>query len=209
MPTRFRTARRITSSTAELRSTNSWSAACHPAALFFLSRLRFVCGYFGCERHMPIGFFLPAIADLMIKMNLHRASQRTDSKLSRSALVSRPDRRGPDSVLLSKMAEALFIETIRRYMEALPPEQTGWLFAARDAVAKASALAALFLASLDAGQKLTPRSRPRARFSPRGSLAFLGEPPLTYLARWRLQPSGGGLQTTRDAGCSRWRGRMG
>ena len=38
------------------------------------------------------------------------------------------------SVLLSKMAEALFIETIRRYMEALPPEQTGWLAGARDPV---------------------------------------------------------------------------
>jgi hypothetical protein len=32
------------------------------------------------------------------------------------------------------MAEALFIETIRRSMEALPPEQTGWLAGARDTV---------------------------------------------------------------------------
>ena len=32
------------------------------------------------------------------------------------------------------MAEALFIETLRRYMEELPPEQTGWLAGARDPV---------------------------------------------------------------------------
>jgi hypothetical protein len=34
--------------------------------------------------------------------------------------------------LLAKMAEAIFIETLRRYMEELPPEQTGWLAGARD-----------------------------------------------------------------------------
>jgi len=33
-----------------------------------------------------------------------------------------------------KMAEAIFIETLRRYMEELPPEQTGWLAGARDPI---------------------------------------------------------------------------
>ena len=36
------------------------------------------------------------------------------------------------------MAEALFIETLRRYMEQLPPEQTGWLAGARDPVVGAA-----------------------------------------------------------------------
>ena len=48
--------------------------------------------------------------------------------VSEAAAAPRP------SVLLSKMAEALFIETLRRYMEQLPAEQTGWLAGARDPV---------------------------------------------------------------------------
>ena len=47
---------------------------------------------------------------------------------------SRPGR----GVLLAKMAEAIFIETLRRYMEELPPEQTGWLAGARDPVVGAA-----------------------------------------------------------------------
>ena len=37
-------------------------------------------------------------------------------------------------VMLSKLGEALFVETLRRYMEQLPAEQTGWLAGARDPV---------------------------------------------------------------------------
>jgi hypothetical protein len=36
------------------------------------------------------------------------------------------------TALLAKLAEALFIETLRQYMADLPPERTGWLAAARD-----------------------------------------------------------------------------
>src|SRR5690606_23751303 len=42
------------------------------------------------------------------------------------------------SVLLSKMAEALFIEALRHFMEQLPAEQTGWLAAARDEIVGAA-----------------------------------------------------------------------
>lgn len=36
--------------------------------------------------------------------------------------------------LLSKLSEALFVETLRRYMEELPAQQKGWFGAARDEV---------------------------------------------------------------------------
>ncbi len=36
------------------------------------------------------------------------------------------------SALLAKLAEALFIETLRRYMAELPRQRTGWLAGARD-----------------------------------------------------------------------------
>jgi AraC-like DNA-binding protein len=96
------------------------------------------------------------------------------------------------------MAEALFIESLRRYMEQLPSEQTGWLAGARDPVVGA-ALAALHrkpshrwtLEGL-AAESAASRSVVAERF-----IRYLGEPPLTYLARWRLQLAVRMLQTTR------------
>ena len=94
---------------------------------------RFVCGYFGCERHADLAFL--AGLPLMIKINLRGDPAGEWLENSVRHLVSQAGSTRPgQSVLLSKMAEALFIETIRRYMEALPPEQTGWLAGARDPV---------------------------------------------------------------------------
>jgi AraC-like DNA-binding protein len=111
------------------------------------------------------------------------------------AASGRPGR----TVLLAKMAEALFIETLRRYMEQLPPEQIGWLAGARDPVV-GTALALLHrkpshpwtLAELAAGAG-SSRAVVAKRFT-----RLLGEPPLTYLARWRLQLAARKLQTTQQ-----------
>ena len=160
---------------------------------------RFVCGYFGCERHAD-RLFLAGLP-LMIKINLRGDPAGEWLENSVRHLVSEAGSARPgQSVLLSKMAEALFIETIRRYMEALPPEQTGWLAGARDPVV-GGALALLHRKprhhwTVDelAAEAGASRSVLAERFS-----RFLGEPPLTYLARWRLQLAARMLQTTREA----------
>ncbi|MET0514162.1 MAG: AraC family transcriptional regulator [Nitrospiraceae bacterium] len=158
---------------------------------------RFICGYFGCERHAD-RLFLAGLPS-MIKINIlgDSAGKWLDSSIRHlvaEAGSGRPGRK----VLLSKMAEALFIETLRRYMEQLPPEQTGWLAAARDPIVGGAL--ALFhrlpchswtLAGL-AEEVGASRSVLAERFA-----HFLGEPPLTYLARWRLQLAARRLQTTR------------
>jgi transcriptional regulator GlxA family with amidase domain len=90
------------------------------------------------------------------------------------------------------------VEALRRHMERLPPEQSGWLAAARDPIVGA-ALSLLHrkpfrdwtlegLAS-EAGTSRTVLSEKFAR--------YLGYPPLTYLARWRLQLASRLLGTTR------------
>jgi AraC-like DNA-binding protein len=102
-------------------------------------------------------------------------------------------------VLLAKMAEALFIEAFRRYVEQLPPEQTGWLAGARDAIV-GGALVELhrkpqhpWTVGELAREVGTSRSVLVERFA-----HFLGEAPMTYLARWRLQLAARLLQTTRQ-----------
>ena len=160
---------------------------------------RFVCGYFGCERHADRLFLagLPTI----IRINVRGDSAGAWLENSVRHLVSEAGRGRPgQSVLLSKMAEALFIETLRRYMEQLPAEQTGWLAGARDTVV-GGALALIHakpfhpwsLAEL-AAEAGTSRSVLAERFT-----LYLGEPPLAYLARWRMQLAARLLQTTRDS----------
>jgi AraC-like DNA-binding protein len=158
---------------------------------------RCICGYFGCERHAD-SLFLAGLP-LMIKVNIRGDAAGEWLEASVRHLVSEAGSGQPgQSVLLSKMAEALFIETLRRYMEQLPPEQTGWLAGARDPVV-GSALALLHrrpchpwtLAAL-AAEVGASRSVIAERFA-----RFLGEPPLGYLTRWRLQLAVRFLETPR------------
>jgi AraC-like DNA-binding protein len=157
----------------------------------------FVCGYFGCERHAD-ALFLAGLPQ-MIRINVRGDATGQWLESSIRYLVAEADRmRAGQKVLLSKMAEALFIQTLRMYMEKLPPEQTGWLAGARDPIV-GGCLALMHqqpyrrwrLADL-AARVAASRSVVAERF------AFLmGEGPLTYLARWRLQLAARLLQTSR------------
>jgi AraC-like DNA-binding protein len=157
----------------------------------------FVCGYFGCERHAD-ALFLAGLPQ-MIKINMRGDATGQWLENSIRYLVAEADRgRAGQNVLLSKMAEALFIQTLRIYMERLPPEQTGWLAGARDPIV-GGCLAVMHqqpfrrwrLTDL-AKEAGASKSVVAERFA-----QLLGEGPLTYLARWRLQLAARLLQTTR------------
>ena len=157
----------------------------------------FVCGYFGCERQAD-ALFLAGLPQ-MIKINMRGDATGQWLESSIRYLVAEADRgRGGQRVLLSKMAEALFIQTLRIYMERLPPEQTGWLAGARDPIV-GGCLALMHQQPYrrwrlaDLAQKVgASRSVIADRFA-----TLMGEGPLTYLARWRLQLAARLLQTTR------------
>ena len=124
-------------------------------------RTHFVCGYFGCERHAA-RLFLAGLPSL-IKINLRTdAAGRWLENSIRHLLDEAKSRRPGGAVVLSKMAEAFFIETLRRYMQQLPLEQRGWLAGARDPVVGAAL--ALFIDSLATPgpyPSWLPRSAPR------------------------------------------------
>jgi AraC-like DNA-binding protein len=158
---------------------------------------RFICGYCGGERHADRTFL--AGLPIMIKIDIRGDESGAWIENSIRHLVSDASANRPGhSVLLAKASEALFVEALRRYMEQLPPEQSGWLAAARDPIVGA-ALALLHrkpfrdwtLEGL-AAEAGTSRSVLSERFA-----RYLGEPPLTYLARWRLQLASRLLETTR------------
>jgi AraC-like DNA-binding protein len=160
---------------------------------------RFVCGFFGCERHADRLF----LAGLPPVIQIHIRGDASGAWLENSILhlVSEAASGRPGStVLLSKMAEALFVETLRRYMEQLPPEDIGWLAGARDPVV-GGVLALMHRRPFHpwtmetlAAEVGASRSVVAERFT-----RLLGEPPLGYLARWRLQRAATLLGTTRRA----------
>ena len=158
---------------------------------------RFICGYFGCERHAD-RLFLAGLPR-MIKINLRGDPAGRWLESSVCHLVSESETGRPGQhILLSKMAEALFIESLRRYMAGLPPDEGGWLAGARDPVVGA-VLTAFHRKpehhwTLDelAVEGAASRSVVAERFT-----RFIGEPPLTYLARWRLQLGARLLHATR------------
>jgi AraC-like DNA-binding protein len=160
---------------------------------------KFICGYIGCERQAA-RLFLAGLPPIF-KVNISReASGEWIASSIRYLASERASTRAGRSALLAKLAEALFIETLRQYLSQLPSEHTGWLAAARDP-AVGRALAAMHrepaqpwtVAEL-AKRAGVSRTVFAARFS-----HYLGEAPLAYLARWRMQLGARLLETTRDS----------
>jgi AraC-like DNA-binding protein len=158
---------------------------------------RFICGYFGCERHADRMFLAGLPTMLKIDIRADESGAWIDNSIRHLVSHSNANRPG-HSVLLAKASEALFVEALRRYMEELPPERGGWLAAARDPIVGA----ALALMHRNPHQDWTLQNLAGAAGTSRSVLSerfdrFLGEPPLTYLTRWRLQLASRLLETTR------------
>jgi AraC-like DNA-binding protein len=156
----------------------------------------FVCGYFGCERYAARLFLAGLPPVITINVRTGPAGQWLESSIRH--LLDEAQSGGPGcAAVLSKMAEALFMESLRRYMEQLPLEAIGWLAGARDTVVGS----ALALMHRRPSHPWTVPELAAAVGASRSLLGerfqyFLGEPPLTYLARWRLQLAARLLQTT-------------
>jgi AraC-like DNA-binding protein len=100
---------------------------------------------------------------------------------------SRQRRSGAQSVLL-RLSEVLFIEVVRRYLDSLAAGRTGWLAGLRDPIAgRALAMlhdrpAAPWTLEQLAKDIGVSRSALADRFA-----HVVGQPPMRYLARWRMQ----------------------
>lgn len=159
---------------------------------------RFVCGYFGCDRHASRLFLtgLPPVLKVSIRDD-NRTSWLENS--IRYAMAEAARRRPGCAALLSKLSEALFVEALCRYMEQMPPECTGWLAGVRDSTVGA----ALAVLHSNPSHPWTVAALAQRAGASRSVLAerfahFLGEPPMSYLANWRLQLGARLLETTRS-----------
>jgi len=148
---------------------------------------RMVCGYLACDSSL-FDTVLAALPRVMIvNMREGPGAQWLTSSI-RFSLTEAAGQRAGAGTVLAKLSELMFVEAIRRHIESLPPEQTGWLAGLRDRfVGKTLALihskpAHPWTVEELAGAVGLSRSALADRFT-----ALVGQPPMQYLTRWRLQ----------------------
>ena len=157
---------------------------------------KFVCGYMVCEPRLSDVF----LAGLPKMLKVRLADEPSGQWLESSIRYSVGDPNGSNAgsgLVRAKLSEVLFVETLRRYISGLPPEQVGWLAGARDPfIGQALGLLHRDLAHpwtvTDLARRIgLSRTRFAARFR-----HFLGESPMAYLAQWRLELGAEILQST-------------
>lgn len=155
-----------------------------------------VCGFLGCDARP----FNPLIASMPRVVHIPGLAAHGNSWIQgflRSAVEESNRKRPGGEAVLERMSEMLFVEALRRYVDTLPPEQTGWLAGIRDAaVGRALALmhanpAEAWTIERLAEEAALSRSVLHERF-----LHYLGQPPMQYLAQWRMQLAAASLRDT-------------
>lgn len=167
---------------------------------------RFICGYLSCDqRFNPL---MGALPELLVVTRRERdawAPPGADGAAEAERVVGiRPgewlettlrhtveeaDGAGPGSaVMLGRLAEILFVEVLRRYMNELPGTRRGWLAGVKDPVVGP----ALRLLHASPERDWTVDELARAVAVARSTLAdrfteLIGEPPMRYLTHWRIQ----------------------
>jgi AraC-like DNA-binding protein len=149
------------------------------------ARARFTCGYLGCHGRP----FNPVLAALPRMMCVNRRND-TDPMIDllRLTLDESAARKAGGETVLARLGELLFVEAVRRYLEELPDGATGWLSGLRDP--QIGAALGLLHGRPATDWTLERLAREvgmsRSAFAER-FVHYVGEPPMGYLARWRMQ----------------------
>jgi AraC-like DNA-binding protein len=150
-----------------------------------------ICGFLGCD----VRPFNPLVASLPRVMHANGpAGEGWLAEFFRAAVSESAGNRAGSEAMLARLSELMFVEVVRRHLESLPDEQTGWLAGLRDPVV-ARALGLLHARPAEAWTLDTlgreaglGRSALAERFT-----ALVGHAPMQYLAQWRMQLAAGRL----------------
>jgi AraC-like DNA-binding protein len=148
---------------------------------------RIVCGFLACDEtgSNPLLSALPRI--FKIDMRNDPRSAWLESSLEFAAAEAAESRAG-SAIVLARLSELLFVEAVRRCIDALPTDRKGWLAGVRDRFVGR----ALSMLHAKPAHSWTVDELARKVGLSRSALALrftdlLGQPPMQYLARWRLQ----------------------
>jgi AraC-like DNA-binding protein len=157
------------------------------------SAVHMVCGFLGCDAR-PFNPLLDTLPRVLVARARDGGPNGTLAHFARLALDETRGGRAGSECVLARLSELMFLEVVRHYLATLPDEQKGWLAGLRDPHV-GHALAALHGRpghdwSLDelAQTAGVSRSVLVERFT-----SFVGQPPMQYLAHWRMQLAAGRL----------------
>ena len=148
---------------------------------------RLVCGFIGCEdaRKNPVIAALPSAIRL-------KAADSGSAEWIRSTFqfaANEIAKGNPGSAtVMAKLSELLFVEAVRRFVDQLPEDQTGWLAGLRDPYVAP----ALALLHGDISREWTVEDLSAAVGLSRSAFAerftrMIGQAPKQYLLNWRMQ----------------------
>src|SRR5215471_12780657 len=154
-----------------------------------------VCGFLGCDLRP----FNPLIATLPRLLHLKAAENAGwIVEFMRLAVAESKSKRPGGEAMLERMSEMMFVDAVRRYVDTLPENSRGWLAGLRDRfVGRALALMHDAPATQwtvdELGRRVgLSRSALHERFA-----EMIGQPPMQYLANWRMQVAAALLRDTR------------
>jgi AraC-like DNA-binding protein len=144
----------------------------------------FVCGFLGVD----VKPYNPLLASLPRSLHVPGIAGGWLSEFPRQVVAESRARGAGSETMLTRMAELMFIEVVRRHLQETGTKRTGWLAGLADPVV-GPALAKLHekpaypwsLPEL-AAEVATSRTVLAERFS-----HLVGLPPMQYLTMWRLQ----------------------
>lgn len=148
---------------------------------------RLLCGFIACDETAsnPLIAMLPRL--FKVDMRNDPRSAWLESSLQFAAAEA-ADWRAGSSIVLGKLSELLFVEAVRHCIESMPNANEGWLAGVRDRfVGRALALIHAQPAHAWTVEELAQSvGLSRSAFSQRFA-DIVGQPPMQYLTRWRLQ----------------------
>jgi AraC-like DNA-binding protein len=154
-----------------------------------------VCGFLGCDSTFdPLISALPPLLSINVTDTKGGAWIEESFAFATQNLAS--DGVGA-AAIVAKLSELMFVEALRRYMQELPEQESGWLAGLRDpAIGRALTLMhAQPQKSWSAEELADAVNLSRSTFAERFS-ALIGYPPIRYLTIWRMQVAARMLRET-------------
>lgn len=147
---------------------------------------RIVCGFLGSDTPFnPLVATLPKVLKLDVRKTQSGAWIESSFQLAATEIGAG---QAGSVTVVSKLSELLFVEAVRRYVTELPIEQRGWLAGLRDPfVGRALGLLHSRLNERWTAESLAREvGLSRSAFAERFT-ALIEQPPMQYLALWRMQ----------------------
>jgi AraC-like DNA-binding protein len=144
-----------------------------------------VCGFLGCDLRP----FNPLIVTLPRMLHIPAdVSREWITRTMLQAVQESRSRRPGSEAVLQRMSEMMFVDAVRHHLDSLPDGAAGWLAGLRDRfVGKA-----LTLLHAQPAEPWTIEALAEAVGLSRSALherfvGLIGQPPIQYLTKWRMQ----------------------